>query len=186
MHMLERSEHPDFVFCDRPAERAHIVLAGERLLGIGRRVLNREAGVERCRALVESRVAVPLVGAVLGGDHDRPGRGPAGVGIFIRRAHGKFLNAIGREILQEATDPVVGVVGAVDRQFVVQARASAGRNSGDSRFGRIGRLDRLGSGHKVSDVGEAARRERKSFQVPAADDALMHRTRRVNRLGRYR
>ncbi len=129
---------------------------------------------------------MPLVGAVLGGDHDRPGGGPARVRVFIRGTHGKFLNAIGGEVLQEPANPVVGVVGAVHREFVVQARASPSGDGGDARLGGIGRLDRFGSGHQVSDVGEAACRERKGFQVPAADDALANRTRRVNRLGRDR
>src|ERR1700682_3713080 len=119
MDMLEWSEAPELVFYERPTESSHVVLPRERLLGIGCRILNREARIERRRAPVESRVAVPLVGAVLGGDHDRPSGGPTGVSIFVRRAHSKFLNAIGREVLQEAADPVVGVIGAVDGQFVV-------------------------------------------------------------------
>src|ERR1019366_9765771 len=119
-------------------------------------------------------VSVPNVGAVLGGDHYRPGRGPAGFGVFVRRAHGKFLNAIGRKVLQEAADPVVGVVGAVDGELVVQAGASAGGDSSNARLSGIGRFDGLGSGYEVSDIGEAAGRERKSFQVATADHALMH------------
>ena len=83
-------------------------------MGLGARILNREARVERGRALVESSVAVPFVGAVLGGDDDGAGGGAAGVGVFIGGAHGEFLNAIGRKILQKAADPVVGVVAAID------------------------------------------------------------------------
>ena len=119
MHILERSKEEHFVLRDGPTERAHVILPREGLLGIGRRILNREAGVERCRALVESAIAVPFVGATLGGDHDRSSGGPACVGILIRRAHGKFPYAIGREILQKAADPIVGVVGSVDRQFII-------------------------------------------------------------------
>src|ERR1700687_2648945 len=46
MDMLERSEDPELVFHEGRAESAHIVLAGEWLLGIGRRILNREARIE--------------------------------------------------------------------------------------------------------------------------------------------
>ena len=123
---------------------------------------------------------------MLRGDYDRPGSRPARVGVFIRGAYGKFLNAIGREILQEATDPVVGVVGAIDRQFIVQAGASTGGNGGNARLGGVRWLDGLGSRHKVSDVCKTARRQRKRFEVVAADYASMHRARRINRLRRNR
>ena len=82
--------------------------AGERLLGIVhadtdgagfRRILHWGTSIERRCSLVEGPVAVPMVGNVFGSDHHGSSGGLAGVGVFIRGAHGKFLNAIGREIL---------------------------------------------------------------------------------------
>jgi hypothetical protein len=81
---------------------------------------------------------VPVVGTVPGGDDDRAGRGPAGVSILVRGANREFLEAIRREVLQEAADPVVGVIGAIDGEFVVQTRASTGGDGGDARLGRVG------------------------------------------------
>jgi len=57
-------------------------------------VVDRKARIEIRAAAVESRVAVPLIAAALGGDDDRCGSCAAGVGVFLRRADGKFLDRI--------------------------------------------------------------------------------------------
>ena len=124
MNVLKGGEEPHLVFDQRTAQSSDVVLAGEGLFGIVyagcigagfRRVLNGETSIECGSPFVEGSIAVPVVGASPGGDHYRSGGGPARVGIFIRSAHGKFLNAIGREVLQESSDPIVGVIRAVDR-----------------------------------------------------------------------
>ena len=122
--LLERRKEPCLVLNNGAAESANIVLTGKRLLGIVHAdatraglcwIFNGKPGVQRRRALVESCVTVPAVGAALRGDHHGSSGGPACVSVLVRGAHSEFLNAIGREILQKAADPVVGVIGAVDR-----------------------------------------------------------------------
>ena len=160
--------------CDRPAERANIVLPRKWLLRIVthariaglRRILDREARIQRRRPLVEGAAAMPVIGSALGRDHDRSRRGSARVGVFLGRAHRKFLNRVRREILQKSANPIVGVVAAIDGKIVVQSGTSAGRNRRDARLGRIGRLDRFCSRRQIGDVGEAARRQRKGLQDP--------------------
>src|SRR5579872_448391 len=105
--VFERGEKPELVFDNRSAECADIVLARERLLRIGRGIFDGEASVKRSGTLVESFIAVPLVRAVLGGDHDGASSGAARVGVFLSRSNGKFLNGFRRKILEEAADPVV-------------------------------------------------------------------------------
>ncbi len=61
---------------------------------IGCRVVNREARIEICCPAVETRGAVPEVRAALRGDDYGGGGGAAGVGVFLRRADGKFLDGI--------------------------------------------------------------------------------------------
>ena len=108
-------------------KRADIVLAREGLLGIGSRIVDRKARVEGSGAFVESFIAVPLIGAVLGGDDDRGGGGAAGIGVFLSGSNGKFLNGFRRKILEKAANPVIGIVDAIDGEIVVQAGAAAGR-----------------------------------------------------------
>src|SRR5579862_9696604 len=92
------------------AESSDIVLAGEWLFGVVHanairaslsRILDREAGVQIGRALVECPTAVPVIGSAFGRDYDGSGGGPTCVGVFVRCTYGKFLNAIRREILQK-------------------------------------------------------------------------------------
>src|SRR6202043_2144193 len=106
-----------------------------------------------------------------------------GVGIFLRGAHGEFLNYFRGEILQEASDPVIRIVGAVDREFVVQARTSTGGDRGDARLRWVGGFDRFRAGHEVSDVGEAARGERESLEVLTGNYALVNGAGQINGLG---
>lgn len=63
---------------------------------------------------------MPQIGSTFGRDHHRAGRGAAGVGVFLRRADSELLNGIERIVLEESADVVVGVVYAVNREFVVQ------------------------------------------------------------------
>ena len=121
VNVFQRREEPEFVFDEWSADCADIVLPREGLLRIGRRILNGEAGVKIGRAFIECAVAVPLVAAAAGRDDDGSGRCAAGVGIFLCGADGEFLDRVGRKILQESADVIVGVVAAVDGEFVVQA-----------------------------------------------------------------
>ena len=116
MHMLERGEDPEFVFCDRPADRGDVILPGKRLLGIGRHGFSiGKRALSDASALVKRGIAVPFVCAMLGRDYDRAGGGSACVGVLICGAHLELLNPIGRKILQEAANQVVGVVATIDR-----------------------------------------------------------------------
>jgi hypothetical protein len=114
VHVFECGEEPELIFPDRAAEGSYVVLPRERLLGIGRGVFNGKAGVEGGGALVESCVAVKLVGAAPGGDDDGAGGGASGVGVFLGGADGELLDRIGREVLEKSSDVVVGVIAAVD------------------------------------------------------------------------
>ena len=168
MNVLEGREKPKLVFLDGAADCAYVILTGERLLGIGCGIFDGETRVEVGCALVESAAAVPIVGTALGGDDDRTGGGASGVGVFLGGAHGEFLDVIGREVLQESADVVVGIVAAIHGELVVQPGAAAGGNRGDASFGRVGGLDRLGSRGKIGDVGEAASRQGQGFVDPAS------------------
>ena len=81
---------------------------------MGKRALSAACAIIKCDA------AMPIVGAALGGDDHGPGGRAAGVGIFLGGLHREFLNGIGREILQEPANPIVGVVHAIDRKRVVK------------------------------------------------------------------
>jgi hypothetical protein len=131
-------------------------------------------GVEVGGALEECGIAVPVVGAAFGGEFNGTGGGAAGVGIFLRGANGEFLNGVGRKILEEAADVVVGVIAAVDGELVVEAGASAGGDGCDAGLGGIGGFDRFGAGSEIGDIGKAARGEREIFKVLAGDDALVN------------
>ena len=158
-------------------------MAGEGLLGIGGGVLDGVAGVERGGALVEGCVAVPVVGAALSGDDDGAGGGAAGVGVLLAGADGELLDGVGGEVLEEASDVVVGVVAAVDGELVVEAGAAASGDGGNARLGGVGGLDGLGARGEVGDVGEAARGEREGLEVFGGDDALMDAAGEVDGLG---
>ena len=56
---FEGGEEPDFSFLERPAERANVVLPGERLLGVGRGIVDGKARIQSCGPLVKRRVSVP-------------------------------------------------------------------------------------------------------------------------------
>jgi hypothetical protein len=178
--VLERGEEPGFVADDGTAEGGDVVLAGEGLLrivdagsvGAGLSgILDGEAGVQGRGAFVKGGVAMQAIGAAFGGDDDGAGRGPARVGVFVRGADGEFLNTVGREVLQKAADPVVGVVGTIDGELVVQAGAAAGGDRGDAGLGWIGGFNGLGARNQIGDVGEAACRERKRFEVLVRNDS---------------
>ncbi len=145
-----------------------------------------KARVQRGCTLVECSTSMPIVAAALGGDHDRTGRCPPCVCIFVRCAHRKFLNAVRREVLQKSADPVVRVVGAIHRKLIVQARTPACRDSGNAGFRGIGRFDRFRPGHEISNIGKASSREWQSLQILTSNDAAPHRARCVNRCGSNR
>ena len=51
-------------------QRANVVLAGERLLGIGLGIVDGKARIQRRTAFVKSRIAMPFIGsAARGNDH---------------------------------------------------------------------------------------------------------------------
>src|SRR4029077_3138644 len=92
----------------RPADGCNVILPRERLLGIFHAatriaglvgILNREAGIQSSRAIVESAVAMPLVTSPLGCNHNRTRGRPTAVGVRIGGANGEFLDAVGREVL---------------------------------------------------------------------------------------
>jgi hypothetical protein len=158
-------------------------LPGERLLGIGSGVLDGVAGVERGGAFVDGGIAVPVVGAALGGDDDGAGGGAAGVGVLLAGADGELFDGVGRVVLQEAADVVVGVVAAIDGELVVEAGAAAGGDGGDAGLGGVGGLDRLGAGGEVGDVGKAARGQGEGLEVLACGDALVDAAGEIDGLG---
>ena len=172
--VFDRGKHPQLVALDGTAERANIILAREGLLGIGSGIFDGESGVERGGTLVKSSSAVPFVSATFGGDHDGARGGASGIGIFLSGLKGEFLNGIRREVLQEAANPVIGVVAAIDGELVVETGAASGGDGGDARLGGIGRFDGFSSRDKVSDISEAARGERESFEIVACDYALVN------------
>ena len=187
MHVLQRGEEPDLVSLQRSAERAYIDSGAKTAAWDSAR--DSQSG-NRAFSAARARRTPPLpchsFVAALGRDDDRSRGCAAGVGVFVRRAHGKFLNRVGRKILQKAANPVVGIVAAIDREIVIQARTSAGGNRSDARLGGIGRFDRLGARREIGDVGEAARGERQRLQILAADDSLMHHADQIDGLGRDR
>ena len=172
--VFDRGKDPQLIALDGTAERANIILARERLLGIGSGILNREARIERGGTLVESSGAMPLVGATFGGDHDGAGGGTSGIGIFLSGLKSEFLNGIRREVLQEAANPVIGIIAAIDGEFVVEAGTASSGDGGDACLSGIGRFDRFSTGNKVSDVGEAARGQREVFEIVTGDYALVN------------
>src|SRR5579864_5988361 len=103
--VFERGEEPELVFDNRSTECADIILARERLLRIGRWIFDGEASVKRSGTLVESFIAVPLICPVFGRDHDGAGGRATGVGVFLSRSNGEFLDGLRRKALEEAADP---------------------------------------------------------------------------------
>src|SRR5208337_2861871 len=95
VHHLEPGKNPDLVLDDRSADRSHVVLPREGLLGLRRRVVDWKARIQRGRALKHRKVAVPVVGSTLGADDHRGGSGPANVSVRLRGLHGKFPDHIG-------------------------------------------------------------------------------------------
>ena len=147
-------------------------------------IVNGKPRIQSRPAPVEPQIAMPLIGAVTGRDHHRTDRGSPGVGVFLRSSHRKFLNCIGRKILQEAANVVVRIISAINRKRYVQARAATERHRSDAGFGRVGRLDRFGPGYEICDIRKAAMGQRRGFKILPRDRSLMHRTGNVNRLGR--
>jgi hypothetical protein len=190
---VEGGEDPDLVLLDRSPEGRDVVLPGEGLLGIAhaplggarlRRILDRKASVQAGGALVKGRVSVPFIVAPLGRNDDGAGRRAARVRILLGRSHGKFLNRIGREILQEPADVVVGVVPAVDREFVVEPGAPTRGYRRDARLGGVGGLHRLGSGGQIGNVRKGPCGKGDGLEVRSGDRALVHGARQVEGLGR--
>ena len=143
VNVFKRREKPELARLDRTTECAHIVLARERLLGIRRWILNRVTRVELSGTFVERSVAVPHVRAALGTYHNGACGGAPGVRVFLRRTNGKLLNRVRRNILQEPTYVIVGIVAAVHGKFDVEPRTATEGNRRDARFRGIGRLNRF-------------------------------------------
>src|SRR5260370_27604608 len=93
--VFERREKPEFVLDYGTADCGEIILPRERLFGIGRGIVNREASIETCCSAVETRGAVPEVRAALRGDDDGGGGCAAGVGVLLCRAYREFLDRLG-------------------------------------------------------------------------------------------
>src|ERR1700689_1876877 len=102
MHVFERRDQPYLVFHNWAAKGGNIILAGERLLGFGCRILDREACVERRGTSIEGPGAVPFVGSALGGNHNGAGRRTTRIGVLVGGTEIKFLNDIGRKVLQKS------------------------------------------------------------------------------------
>ena len=128
---------------------------------------------------------MPLIGAAFGGDHHRSAHRPACVGVLLRSLHGEFLNRVWREILQEATDIIVRIVAAVDREHVIQSGAAAEGHRRDARLGWVGRLHRHCPRHQIRDVGKTAVSQRNRLQIPRRHNASMHGTSAIDWLGDY-
>ena len=189
MNVLKRREKPKLVFYNGTAECPDVILLGEWLLGQRGGILNRIPRVEIGGAFVESRSAMPLVSAALGGDLHRAAHGAADVRILLRRLDREFLNRVGREILQKAADVIVRVVHAIHGVHVVQTRTSAEADCGDARLGGIRWFHRLCSRNQISDVGEAALGERKRVEIARSHHATVNGACSVERLrsnGRWR
>ena len=191
-HVLGGDKVKELVAKDGSAERANVVLPGEWLLGIAdagavgaglRRILDWVARVQLCVTLVKGEASVRLVAAVAGGDDDAGGRGATGVGVGTGGANGKLLDGVHRNVLQEAANPVIGVVGAIHAEFVVESTAATGADGSDARLGGITGLNRLSARRQVGDVGKAARGQRERGKVLTADDDLVHGAGGVHRFG---
>ena len=63
---------------------------------------------------------MPIVGAALGGDDHGASSRASGVGVLLGGLHGEFLDGVGREILQKAANPVVGIVHAVHESALLR------------------------------------------------------------------
>src|SRR5579864_8207116 len=120
MDVFKREEEPQLVLHNRSPDCADIVLPRERLLGIGWRILDGKARIQGGGAFVKSKSTMPVIGAVPGCNNDRAGGRASGIGVFARSSEGEFLNGIGREVLEKAANPVVGIVRAIYGQVVVQ------------------------------------------------------------------
>ena len=186
MDVFDRGIEPNTILQDRSSQRSHVILAREGLLGRRRRVLDREARVERRLAIEERFVSVPVIGPAFGGDYHRAGCGAARVRIFLGRPHRKFLHGIRRIILQESPNVVVGVVASIDRKLIVQPRAASRGYCGDARFGGVAGLHWFRAWREVGDIGKAARGQRQRLQVLACNDALVNIASQVDRLLRDR
>ena len=182
VNVFKRREKPELARLDRTTQSAHIVLARERLLGIRRGIFNRVTRVQRSGSFIECSVAVPHIRAALGADHDGARGRAAGVRVFLRRADGKLLNRIRRNILQESANVIVGVIAAIHGEFDVEPRAAAERNRRNARFRGIRRLNRFSPRRQIGDIRKAAMRERNGFEILRGDNALQSGAGRVDRL----
>src|SRR5580704_1323170 len=125
MDTFECGKEPQTILPDRAAQRGYVILPRKGLLGIRSRILDGKSRIQRGRALVKCRVAMERVRSSPGCDHNRSGRGTARVRVLLRGPDREFMNSIGRVILQEASDIVIGVVSSIHGKFVVQSRASS-------------------------------------------------------------
>ena len=175
-------EKPESVAAKRPAERADSVLSSERLLWIGRGIIERVARVEIFTAVIIRAAAVPVVRTAAGGKNDAAAVGAGSFRAELRGAYDEFLHSFGRIVLQEAADEVVVVVAAVHGKIDIEAGAAAERDGGDAGFGGIGRFDGGGERSHDGDVGEAAGGERNFVKVVGSDDSLYHAAGGVERM----
>ena len=180
---FNRRKEPQLSAHDRAAKRSNVILPRERLLRIRRRIINRKARVQRRGALVECPASMPVVGAMLGRDDNRCSSRSRRVRVLLRSPYSKFLDRIGREILQETADVIVGVVAPVNRELDVEARAAARRYRRDARLRGIGRLDGLRTRRQISHVCEAPLRKRNRVEILFGNCRLMNRACRVDWLG---
>src|SRR5579872_468359 len=174
MVVFERGEEPELALHNRAAQRGDVILRGERLLGQRRGILDGITRIESSSAFGKGSVAMPLVGAALGGDDDGAADSAAGVRILLRSFDGKFLDGIRGKVLQETADVVIRIVAAVDVENIVESRTAAEGNCRDARFGGIGRLDGFSAGNEKSDVGKSAMSQGDVFEVLSRHGAAVN------------
>src|SRR5262249_28076810 len=97
-----------------PSNIKHAVVARERLLGIGLRVIEFVPGVERTPTVIECTASVPLVVAAPGAYDDRAAVSARGIGVKLCCSHREILNRIRRIVLKEPSNIIVVVIAAVD------------------------------------------------------------------------
>jgi len=107
MHEIGSCKEPQVVLSNWSAKRLVVILPGEWLFEVGRRVLDGKARIETGGSLENCGTAVPGVSSAFGADDDRSRSGATSIGVFLRSTDGEFRNRVGRVVLQESSDIVV-------------------------------------------------------------------------------
>ena len=126
--ILETSEPPGFIFLDRAADGAGVLLAaeGRRRSGIGDRVEGGRLRLKAVVALVETGGAMETVGSGLGDDVDDAGTSASEFGGKTVGGDLEFFDRVLGNVEQHPADGVVVVVRAVDGHAGAAAELAGG------------------------------------------------------------